>query len=458
MPIRFASISLILYGIGVAGLQAAGGLRVSDAILLLALPVVVALALLRPEWTVLLVVLLPPVTFVPARALTVLLVVTLFGFLLQGRITLGLQTGIWPLIGIVALAVVFKASTSAAAQTAAATMLDSLVYYTLLVLAAFHALCSGKLKIDTFINVFLVGLVLSAVTQPFFLASTGLQGAIDAPFRGQFAYLSVMGFGVSYVRFALSRSLGRPRSSVDLILTMAFLFLTVIGFSRAAWMAALVIFALVSLWAGRKAFWIVCCLLLALALTVPVVGEQLITGRSANVNNTDTVTEITTGRNLLWQDLWARGVAALPFGNGWGYMWSLTSTDIFGVENLYVTEGNSFIFAHNDFLFLFVELGFLGVGLLVLFWIQLIRRIRYLSRSGSEWTRYRVRVLLPVIVVMLAVELFDNGFAIHFVAERFFTAAGLVFGMYYVEQSGQRSAYHRSRSLDTNQDIAALEE
>ena len=202
----------------------------------------------------------------------------------------------------------------------------------------------------------------------------------------------------------------------------------------------------------------ICCLLLVLALTVPVVGEQLISGRSTDVSNSDALTEVTTGRNVLWEDLWGRGVVALPLGNGWGYMWSLTPTDIFGIENVFVTAGNPFIFAHNDFLFLFVELGLLGVGFLIVFWIQLIRRIRGLSRSGNEWTRYRVRVLLPVLVVMLIVQLFDNGFAIRFVAERFFIAAGLVFGMHSAEQAKRRSVDGRSRFPDTNQDIAALEQ
>ena len=44
-----------------------------------------------------------------------------------------------------------------------------------------------------------------------------------------------------------------------------------------------------------------------------------------------------------------------------------------------------------------------------------------------------------MIVVMFFVQLFDNGFAIRFVAERFFIAAGLVFGLHYLRQS-ERSA------------------
>jgi O-antigen ligase len=138
-------------------------------------------------------------------------------------------------------------------------------------------------------------------------------------------------------------------------------------------------------------------------------------------------------------------------------MWSLTPNDIFGIEGVFVTQENQFIFAHNDFLYLFVELGILGVGLLVVFWLHLFRSIRRLSRSPDALTRYRVRVLIPIIVVMLLVQLFDNGFAIRFVAERFFIAAGLVFGMWFTERMRQRSMGADSRSLDTSQGIAAPE-
>ena len=446
MPVSLVSLLVVVYGIGIVGLLASGRLLLPDACLMLVLPAVLGVALLRPEWIVLIVVLMPPPSFAPVRAMMLLLVVALFGFLLQGRVRLGSATGILPLVGIIALAVVLKADTSASAAAAASTMLGLFIYYALLVLVAFHAVANGRLSIDTFINAFLIGLLIAAVIQPFFVAAGGFQQIIDTPFRGQFAYLSVMGFGVSYVRFALSRSIGRTPSYLDLVLVFVFSLLTVMGLSRAAWMAALMIFALVSFWTGRRAFWVICCLLLVLALTVPVVGEQIVSGRSANTGS-ETITEVTTGRNLLWQDLWARGVDALPFGKGWGYIWSLTPTDIFGFENVFVTQENAFIFAHNDFLYLFVELGSIGLGLLLVFWLQLFRRIRTLSRSVDEATRYRVRVLVPIIVVMFIVELFDNGFAIRFVAERFFVAAGLVFGLHYMGRENVQDEESHSFSV-----------
>ncbi len=106
--------------------------------------------------------------------------------------------------------------------------------------------------------------------------------------------------------------------------------------------------------------------------------------------------------------------------------------DLFGVEGVFTSGQNPGIFPHNDFLYLFVELGILGSALLLVYWIHLFHTTRLLSRSRSESIRYDVRLLVPVIVTMLFVQLFDNGFAIRFVAERFFIAAGLVFGLYYL--------------------------
>ncbi len=52
-----------------------------------------------------------------------------------------------------------------------------------------------------------------------------------------------------------------------------------------------------------------------------------------------TLAQVTTGRSVLWGKLWRRGADALPFGNGWGYTWSLTSTELFGFEGVFGAEG-----------------------------------------------------------------------------------------------------------------------
>jgi O-antigen ligase len=437
VPVGLVSILLLVYGLGVVALFTTGRVDLVPAITLLVGPVAAALAVVRPEWILLVVVLVPTSVMgqVPPTQITAVLLVTLFGFLLQGRLHLGLRTGIYPLVGIIAMAIAMEADTPADATAAADTMLRHLVYYTLLMLVAFQATANERLRVDSFVDALILGAVVTAILQPFVYANATFESIARTPFQGQFAYIAAMAFGVSYVRYSLAP--GENRRRLDGLLSIGFLSLTVLGWARIMWVAALFIFALVSRWTGKKAFWIASSLILVLALTVPLVGERILPGGSADITNTETIDRITTGRSDLWEELWRRGAEALPWGNGWGYTWSLTPIELFGFEGAFTAGGNPFVYPHNDFLFVFLELGILGLGLLIGFWIQLLRRIRLVSRAHDEAARFGVRVLVPILVVGLLVQLFDNGFAIRPVAERFFLAAGLVLGLIF---SWQRRA------------------
>lgn len=458
VPAGLVSVLAASYAVGIVALFASGKVVVSQAGLLLGVPVVLALAVLRPEWTILVLVVIPPsvITPIPPMQLVAILLATLFGFLLQGRLRLGPKTGVYPLVGIIALAIAVKADTSAEARATADGMLKVFIYYTLLMVVAFHTAANGRMRADTFVNALLLGIVGATILQPF-VSGTSFEAITQTPFRGQFAYLAVMGFGMTYVRLSLSRSADRRQSAFDAFLMLAFLCLTAIGFSRAAWMAGLSVFALVSKWTGRKSFWIVSSLLLVLALTVPVVGERIFPGGLADIAEPERLARVTTGRSVLWEELWKRGAEEPLHGQGWGYVWSLSSSDLFGVEGMFTSGQNPGIFPHNDFLYLFVELGIIGFGLMVAYWLNLLRKTRLLSRSRSESTRYGVRVLVPVIITMLFVQLFDNGFAIRFVAERFFIAAGLVFGLHYVVRQSERSGVVGSRFVSASQGVAGLD-
>jgi O-antigen ligase len=428
-----------------------------DAGLLLAVPVVLPLVVLRPEWTVLVIVAVPPsiVSPIPALRLVAILLAALLGFLLEGGIRLGLKTGIYPMVGIILLGLAVQAQTSGAAAAAADGMRKLLIYYTLLMLVAFHAALNGRLRIDTIVDALLLGLVGAALLQPFGV-DTSWESVVHGPFSGQFAYLSVMGFGLTCVRLSIGRIVGRERSLLDVFLMLTFLCLTAIGFSRAGWMAGLFVLALVSRWTSRKSFWVVSALLVILALTVPVVGERVLPGGVAGITQPERLARVTTGRSVLWEEMFRRGLEAPLLGQGWGYVWSLSSTDLFGIEGQFTSGENSGIFPHNDFLYLFVELGVLGIGFLVVLWLSLVRRTRLLSRSHSATTRYSVRVLIPVIVTMLFVQLFDNGFAIRSVAERFFIAAGLIYGFYYVAQRKKDSDVDASKVVGGKTTVGGL--
>jgi O-Antigen ligase len=450
VPVGLVSILLLVYGLGVVALSTTGRVDLVMATTLLVVPAAAALAVIRPEWILLVVVLLPPSVMgqVPPTQMTAVLLLTLFGFLLQGRLQLGLRTGIYPLVGIIAMAISMKADTPADATAAANTLLEHLVYYTLLMLAAFQATANERLRVDSFANALLWGVVGATILQPF-LGLSGFGGS-RLPYAGAFANLAVIGFGVAYVRFSLSPSIGRRRSPWDGLLIIAFLGLTIVGYNRAAFIAALLSFALVSLWTGRKSIWIVASLVVALGLTIPAVGQAIAPGGSIDITDQQTLEQVTSGRSVLWEDLWDRGVEAMPFGNGWGYVWSLTSFDIFGVEGEFTTADQGFIYPHNDFLFLFVELGVIGLGLLVVFWFQLLRRFRVLSRASDGFVRYEARILAPILVLMFLLQGFANGLSVRFVAERFFIAAGLICGMHFVMQQAHLSGDAFRRSVQSS--------
>jgi O-antigen ligase len=426
-----------LYGVGVVALFTSGRVDLLRACLLLGGPVVFALTLLRPEWTILILVAMPPSVSqpIPKLVLIAILVAALFGFVLQGRFNFGPKTGILPLVGIILLAMTMKADSSLGTAVEA-ELLKSIVYYALLMLVAFNAVASGRIRVDTFLNWLLAGLVASALLQPFVGHSYDEIG-INL-FTGKFAYLAAMGFGVAYTRLSLNRSEGRRPSRLDAILAFAFLCLTGIAFGRAAWLAVLLVFALVSVWTRRKSIWIVSFVVLVIVLAIPVVRERILPGGTTDVTSQAQLDRLTTGRSELWEWLWARGVEAFPFGQGWGYMESLSPVDVFGFET-FVTDQNPFIYAHDDFLYLFVQLGILGFGLLVVFWMNLLLKVRSLSGSDREFVRYSVRVLVPILIVEFIMQLFANGFATQFVAEKAFMAAGLVVGLHYVVRQAERS-------------------
>ena len=260
----------------VVALFASGRLFFDRAAILLVIPAVLALALLRPEWTILLLVVLPPfvISSFPPMQLVALIATIVFGSLLQGGVTLGPKTGVYPLVAIVVLATLMPADVSAQAEVIAGGFLKSLLYYTLLMLASFLAVTNRRLSVDALVSVYLVGLVGAVILEPFFGEARGVFVDITfTPWRGKFAYLAVIGFGLAYMRLSSARSPHRAR--LDATLVVCFLGLAAIGFVRTAWIAGLWIFALASIWTGKKLFWIVASIALVVVLGVPVVSERV---------------------------------------------------------------------------------------------------------------------------------------------------------------------------------------
>jgi hypothetical protein len=139
----------------------------------------------------------------------------------------------------------------------------------------------------------------------------------------------------------------------------------------------------------------------------------------------------TTGRLELWTRLWNKEIEpALPWGNGFGHTLSLTSQDIFGEgsTSFATSEGSTFVYPHNDVIYLMVELGLLGVSLLVIFWGQLVSAFRLASHSTGANQPY-VQVLGGVLITAFVAQFVGSLLLFTALATPFFVAAGFVFGV-----------------------------
>ena len=278
-------------------------------------------------------------------------------------------------MGIVALGIAFKANVPPLAAETADGVLKFIVYYMALMLVGFHTAAEGKIDVDSVVNALLVGLVAGGAQQAFATDFSGYHAITETPFRGPFAYLAAMGFGVTYVRLSLRRSAGRQPSAGNSLLMWGFLCLTAIGWSRAAWMAALLVFALVSIWTGRKTFWIVSSLFLVLVLTVPVVGERVLPGGSFGYFRCDACSSDDRTLGAVGGATGARS-RRTAFRARLGLHVVVDFERVIRFRGGVRPGGKRLDYPHNDFLFLFVEFGILGFGLLVAFWLHLLRKIR----------------------------------------------------------------------------------
>lgn len=159
LPLGLVSVLLVMYGVGVVALFSTGRADLRMAITLLVAPALVAASVVRPEWILLFIVLLPPSLMdqVPPMQMVAVLVVSLFGFLLQARLHLGLRTGVYPLVAIIVFAIATRAQVPPDAAAFADGVLKDLVYYSLLMLVAFQATANETLGIERFADALLWG-------------------------------------------------------------------------------------------------------------------------------------------------------------------------------------------------------------------------------------------------------------------------------------------------------------
>jgi hypothetical protein len=425
-------VALVALVLAAVALHSSARLSLPIATGMIAAPLVCLAVGLRPSWAVLLLVAIPPglLTAVgPTPTLVLLLAALVAQAVVRQEVHLGWRSGIWPLVGLVAAALVFRADVGPAAAEGADGFLRGFGASVALAAVAYNAVRLGDLRWNALANAFLVGIVGTAAIK---IALTGLGPVahgggegLEALFFGRnFAYLAAVGFAVAFGRWVVRRDRG-ARSPLDLALAGTFALLVATSLVRGAWLGVALAFLFVTWTTRRRGAWLVVPLAAALLLLVPVARDRVAPSGAVGF-------DATSGRWELWSALWTDHVApALPQGNGFGYAWSLSPEEVLGIRTFVIDDVQStgFLYPHDDFLFWTLELGLWGLGLWLLYWVSLVGASRRLLRSGRGAGRAAVIVFGGVLATMLLTQLVANGIFLPPLADRFFAAAGLLFGM-----------------------------
>jgi hypothetical protein len=416
--------------IGVIALHSAGWITFGQAAAALFMPLLLIATGFRPAWLVLLLIGIPPFLLSPLGPTPLILLAlgTLIAQLVvRGTVYLDWRSGLLPLGLLVAAALVFPADVSSEAASIATGFLRFFIYYLVISAVSYNAARLGDLRANQLANALLLGLVGTALVK---LAVTGLappaHPSVSTPaaelYSGRlFAYLAVLGFSVSFTRWLLRRSEGNP-STFDLALAVFFSVMIASSLVRGAWISALLVVVIIAGYMGRRSYWLLLPLAVAVVLAVPVARERI-------TPSTSPQGDITTGRWLLWTTLWEDHVSpALPGGNGFGYASSLTSNKLFGYTAFVVEGGRAdlSVSPHNDFLFWMLEFGIWGLVLWLLFWIHLMTSTRWLIRKGTD--RTIPLLFIGILVTMFISQLVNGTFFSPALSERFFVVSGFLFG------------------------------
>jgi hypothetical protein len=410
--------------------QTTGRIEPGRALFLLAFPIIALGVALRPAWVVLFLVAAPviQIPIAPMRALVLLLLVTLVGQLvIRGSVSVGWRSGFLGLIALVAIAFFFHDDLTGETALVARGVLNTLAFLVLLGLVSYNATRVGDLQGKHLVNAVLFGLSLSVILEHT-VRSNGadILGLGTAPVGRPVAYLAAVGFALCFARL-LIRTEGEDsyHSAVHMVLAIGFVLTMIPGLLRGAWLSALIAVLFVSLWARKSRYWLLILLALTVMLVVPVTRDRVVPNEQQAAGG-----GFTTGRLDLWTQLWDKEIEpALPWGNGFGHTFTLSSEDLFGPgsTSFNPSETGTFVYPHNDFIFWMVELGLLGLLGVLLFWSQLLRAFRSVSRSASA-SKVHVQILGGVLITAFVAQLVGSMFLFTALAIPFFAAAGFVFG------------------------------
>jgi hypothetical protein len=410
-------------------LFASGRITLFDAIFFLGAPWAVLAAALRPDWLVLALAGLPAslTAVVQVSRLLALVSVALLALVItRPRFSLALTTGLPAMLAIVVAGHIFRANVDDVAQVVNDSAMLLLGYYVALALLAFNLVVHGELSGQRLGTALIIGVGTTLALGLTGYENSWFHGGTTILTRGYLGYLAVGGLGISVARILTRKQHGASRT--EWLTTAGLLALTVVSFSRAAWGAAAIAFILLALYSGRRRLALIVPIIVATAFMFPSVRQELASSASGDIADALRTGQITTGRWELWTGLWEHAESALPWGNGFGFMWSLSSEDLFGAEGVFA-PGQGHIPAHNDFMLLLVEFGIPGVSLLAFFWILLMRASVRVARSTLPGLALDGLVLIGILTTGFVMASVDNLIAIRPFAERFFLAAGTMFAL-----------------------------
>jgi O-antigen ligase len=417
--------------------ESAGTISQNKFFALMVVAPAVVVALLRPGWPLLAIIAIPPgvigkLGFGDLRPIAALLaLVLLIHYQRKRSVFVGGGSVSLILLLLTVFAFVDRIGfVSAPATQEASYTRNQIVLYLVVILSAYAFVRSGELAVGQISAAFVVSaLVTLAILvgqthgSPTRLRLNSAAAPLNPGFdyhRTHFGYLMAAAFGVSFAWYLRAE---RRRGTL-LLLSLVLAFGVAISFARGGWLTAAAMLLALPLLTGRRTYWLLVPVVAVLFSLVGVAQQRLFGDVKGGLSQSVSNGQIGSNRLLLWEHLWHRAVH-LPWGHGFGYMWTITPAFL-GFSNEFQSETNQFIYAHNDFLFWTIELGVLGLAAWIVLWVAVLRRVVLELRSRDERRFVAALLALATIVGMFFATLFDNGLFLPDVATPFFAFVGVL--------------------------------
>lgn len=438
------ALAVIVFTAAAAVLFGSGRLDATTGGYLLLFPLLI-LAVAKPAWLVIALVAIPH-AFTGSAGITGLTILLVFALVVHmgrfGSLSLGFTSGLLPVVILLAMCHLFPADIGNAAAVARDGFLKNLGLSVTLAILSFSLVRTGHLTVRQLAPAILIGaggtaIALLIVGGPSSLVErSSLDAGVGAALQGHFGYLSAMAFIVSLAWAVIDEDDGKDRTMRWMIVAF-FAATTALSLTRGAWLAALIGLVIVSRRTGKFRYLWVLPVLMALVLLLPVARDRLLGDfTQGGVAESFATGRAGTGRSGLWTRLYDEAQTELVSGHGSGFAFTLDSQTLFGFEGHFAARQSTFVYPHNDFLFWMLEFGLIGVGLYVVFWLELRAKYKRLIVHVDGRVRHDSVLLVGVFTAMLIASLVSNGLFAPALAERFFMASGALFALGRLHRAG----------------------